>query len=89
MTGRNIHYSDDLENSIGDLLEHCKIEFTHESECKEQKLDFYLPKYDVYIEVKQFHADRISRQMQSKNNVIAIQGRKSINLLKTILNGRL
>ena len=37
-------------------------------------LDFYLPAYDVYVEVKQFHSPRISEQMSRQKNVIAIQG---------------
>jgi hypothetical protein len=37
-------------------------------------LDFYLPGYDLHIEVKQFHSPRISEQMSRAPNVIAIQG---------------
>ena len=38
-------------------------------------LDFYLPGFDLYVEVKQFHSERIARQMSLAPNVIAIQGR--------------
>jgi transcription elongation factor Elf1 len=72
---RKIYCSDHLEEmKIAETLTVCGIKFVHESENKAQELDFYLPFFDVYIEVKLFHADRISRQMKSKENVIAIQG---------------
>ncbi len=82
---RKIHYSGHLEKEIGELLVAKGIDFIHESEDKEQELDFYLPQHDVYIEVKQFHADRISQQMKTKDNVIAIQGKESIEFIKSIL----
>lgn len=37
-------------------------------------LDFYVPYWDLYIEVKRFHSVRISEQMPRAPNVIAIQG---------------
>jgi hypothetical protein len=82
---RNIHFADHLEKRVAEVLDKAEIEFVHESENKEQGLDFYLPFFDVYIEIKQFHADRISRQMSSKDNVIAVQGTKSVNLLIAML----
>jgi hypothetical protein len=82
---RNIQYADHLEKKITEALNKANIEFTHESENKEQILDFYLPLFDVFIEVKQFHTDRISRQMSLKDNVIAVQGKKSVDLLVSIL----
>lgn len=36
------------------------------------RLDFYLPDYDVYIELKRFHSHRITEQMARAKNVIAI-----------------
>lgn len=82
---RKIHFSDHLEKRIAQSLDECGIEYVHESENKEQILDFYLPFFDVYIEVKQFHSDRIAKQMSSKDNVIAVQGVKSVELLNIIL----
>jgi len=82
---RNIHYVDHLEKQIAEVLDSLGIDFVHESEDKYQGLDFYLPKYDVYIEVKQFHTSRISKQMESEDNVIVLQGRKSVELLKALL----
>jgi hypothetical protein len=82
---RKIHFADHLEKKVAEALDEVGIDFVHESENKEQVLDFYLPFFDVYIEIKQFHADRISNQMSSKDNVIAVQGTKSVNLLVTML----
>jgi hypothetical protein len=84
-TERKIHFTDHLETKVADALNHVGIEFIHESENAEQVLDFYLPFFDVFIEIKQFHSDRISKQMSSKENVIAVQGIKSVNLLVAVL----
>jgi len=82
---RNIHYADHLEKQIAEVLDSLGIDFVHESEDKYQELDFWLPRHDVYIEVKQFHASRIEKQMASRSNVIVLQGRKSVELFKTLL----
>lgn len=82
---KKIHYSDYLEETIGDLLTKYNIRFIHESQGA--ALDFYLPDHDIHIEVKQFHADRVLKQLAAQDNVILIQGRKSIEFLKTMLNG--
>lgn len=37
-------------------------------------LDFYLPEYDVHIEVCRFHTDRKIQQINRAPNVILIQG---------------
>ena len=82
---RKIYFADHLEEAIAKALDSAGIDYVHESENKEQGLDFYLPKFDVYLEVKQYHADRIARQMSTQDNVIAIQGIKSIKLLVKML----
>lgn len=86
---RKIHFSDHLEKQLAEALENSGIEYIHESEKGNQNLDFYLPYFDLYIEVKQYHSDRISKQMSSKDNVIAIQGIKSVNFLINVLKSQL
>lgn len=76
----NIQYADHLEAAIGHALKIVGIPFVHESQNKEQGLDFYLPVIDVYIEVKQFHTDRISSQTKQHDNVIVLQGVKAVKL---------
>ena len=83
---RTINYSDHLERTIGNALDQHGIEFIHESENKDQRLDFYLPKSNVFIEVKQYHTDRVSEQMASKDNVIAIQGKLAVDLFIKLLS---
>jgi len=50
-------------------------------------LDFYLVHVGVFIEVKQFHSDRIAEQMASQKNVIAVQGKYAVNFLAKLLAG--
>lgn len=77
---RKIHFADSLEERIAMALDIAGVAFVHESENKKQELDFYLPSYDVYIEVNKFHSDIIA-----KDNVIVIQGVKAVELFETIL----
>lgn len=51
-------------------------------------LDFYLPDFDVYLEVKRMHSPRISDQMARAPNVIAIQGEASVRFVVEILTAR-
>jgi len=66
--------SDPMEAHIAETLEDAGIKFIHESDCSKKGLDFMLPDLDCYIEVKQFHSDRIAKQMARVKNVIVIQG---------------
>lgn len=83
---KKMHVSDFLEQEIVEILIDLKIKFVHESQDNGSALDFYLPDFDVYIEVKQFHTDRVLKQLSSKDNVILIQGRKSIAMLTKLLS---
>lgn len=77
---RKIHYTDFLEQSVGETLEGGGVDFIHESEVKhEPVLDFELPEHDVHIEIKQFYSDRVIKQLKSKQNVIVLQGRKAVD----------
>jgi len=66
---------DPIELIVAGGLDANGIEFVHESDNKEQKLDFYLPDLDTYIECKQFPTDRTSAQISGFPNVIVVQGR--------------
>ncbi|MGO1079713.1 hypothetical protein [Inquilinus sp. CA228] len=67
---------DPMETIIAAALDAAGIAYKHDRvDAKaSQGLDFYLPEMDLYIEVKQFHSDRIAEQMSRAPNVIAIQG---------------
>lgn len=84
---RKIHYTDFLEESLGESLNGKGIEFIHESEIKtEPVLDFHLPEHDIHIEIKQFYSDRIIKQLQSKQNVIVLQGRKAVDFFNKLIS---
>ncbi len=85
---RNISFSDHLEKKVAEALDGAGIDFVYEKENRTQILDFYLPQYDVYIEVKQYHSDRISKQMKLRDNVIAVQGIKAVNTIVSILKNK-
>jgi len=76
-----IQYSDELERYIGESLIKNKILFEKEK----LGLDFYLTDYDVFIEVKKFHTDRVNNQLQRYDNIILIQGRKSVDTFIKLL----
>lgn len=80
-----MHCTDPLELDVAQMLREKHIPFVHESQNKDQRLDFYLPDYDVYIECKQFHSDRVLEQLRSQRNVILLQGHGSVYFLKMIL----
>lgn len=81
------HHSDPMEKIIADALTDARIPFVREGDVKgsTQTLDFYLPEQDVYIEVKQFHSDRIAAQMSRAPNVIAAQGRPGVEFLAHLI----
>lgn len=79
------HYADFLEEKIGKSLDNAGIPFVHESENKEQELDFYIPHLNVYIEVKQYHAPRISQQLERQENVIVLQGKRAVDVFCTLI----
>lgn len=64
--------SDPMEREIATALQAAGISYRVGYATKE--LDFHLIDFDVWIECKQFHSDRISEQMARHPNVIAIQG---------------
>ena len=66
--------SDPIEAIVATALTSSGIRYQHELF---GHLDFYLPDYEIEIECKQFHSDRISEQMSRHKNVIAIQGKEA------------
>lgn len=73
--------TDPMERQIADALDAAGVEFEHEK----LGLDFYLPAFDVYIEVKRMHSPRISDQMSRAPNVIAAQGDRGVAFLANLL----
>jgi len=80
------HYSDELEKQVGEALSASKIKF----ERKGQRLDFFLPQYDVYIEVKKYHSERANAQLATQENIILVQGKKAVKMFcEQILKSKL
>lgn len=65
---------DPIEGIVADALDARGFEYICDGEGDTRALDFYLPLLDLYIEVKQFHTDRVAEQMSRVSNVIVIQG---------------
>ncbi len=49
------------------------------------RLDFFLPDFDVYIEVKRYHTPRINKQLERAPDVIIIQGKASMRFLEHLV----
>jgi hypothetical protein len=78
--------TDPMELLVRDALQKAGILFFEGGHHKNPAgLDFYLSDFDVYIECKQFHSERITEQMSRAPNVIALQGRKAVELFVSAL----
>jgi hypothetical protein len=75
-----------MEAAIRSALSDAGIRFVEDGN-NPAHLDFYLPDFDLYIEVKQFHTDRISEQMSRAPNVIVAQGREAVTWLANLISG--
>lgn len=76
--------NDPMEGMIRAALTRAGIRFV-EGDRNPARLDFYLPEFDLYIEVKQFHSDRIAGQMARAENVIVAQGSKAVEALAALI----
>lgn len=77
---------DPMETLVRSALTQGGIRFI-EGDRNKAGLDFYLPDFDLYIEVKQFHSERIARQ--KADNVIAVQGRCAVEWFTALLAQRI
>lgn len=77
---------DPMEKLIRDALIDIGEPFIEENK-NLANLDFYLPRINVYIEVKQFHSKRISNQMERASNVIVAQGKEAVEALASMIKG--
>ena len=67
---------DPVERVIQQFLIDAGIRYIMDGEGDKRSLglDFYLPEYDIHIEVKRSHTERTNRQMARVKNIIVIQG---------------
>lgn len=87
--GKQSHHrtTDPLENIIAHALDAAGIEYVTEAEGNPHRLDFFLPKHNLCIEVKAAHSERISQQAARHPNVIIVQGEQSALFLAQALKG--
>lgn len=75
---------DPMEQKIEDALRAAHLDF----ECGPAggaTLDFWVPTKGVHIEVKQFHSERIGKQMAQAPNVIVAQGAEAVEWLAAMI----
>lgn len=65
---------DPVEKIVADALDAKGVRYVRDGEADTKALDFYLPDIGLYVEVKQFHTDRIAEQTSRVLNIIVIQG---------------
>lgn len=73
--------TDPMEKLIADALDEAGEEYEHEK----NGLDFYLPRLDLYIEVKRFHSPRIAAQMERAENIWAVQGSFAVRTASALI----
>ena len=65
---------DPVEKVIADGLTELGIEFEDNKDIENSSIDFYLPDFDLWIEVCQFYTPRKIKQLSCLDDVILIQG---------------
>lgn len=78
--------NDPLEQVVAHALDEAGIFYTTDYEGGvSQHLDFYLPDFSLYLEIKGGHSPRIADQMGRVPSVIAVQGLTAVNFLVKLL----
>ena len=80
-----------LEKQMAALLERSGIDFTRPDQNRNDPttLDFFLPQLNIYIEVKQYHSDRINRQLSAvpeRTTAILLMGPAAVGDLERLCN---
>jgi hypothetical protein len=86
-----MNITDPIEKIIAQALTTAEIDFIHEGQPGAIKidLDFYLPEFDIFIECKASHTDRVLKQLESRPNIILIQGMQAAKTFFKLLNGNI
>ena len=72
--------NDPMERIVEQALRDARISYVPDRDV-EAALDFFLPDFDVHIEVKRLHTDRVAVQMARAENVIVAQGEAAVHFL--------
>ena len=78
---------DPVERIIEDFLIETGVSYIKDQRhpYADRTLDFYLPTYDLFIEVKQFHTERAVKQLAGLTNVLLVQGIPAARALVKLL----
>lgn len=79
--------SDPIEAIVAGALARAGVVYIRDGQGETFGLDFYLPSFGVYIEVKAYHTARVSDQMARAADVIVIQGRAAAEAFAAMLDG--
>jgi hypothetical protein len=82
MNKKPLERNDPMEIMVAEAFTEAGIAWVDDLETG---LDFYLPDYEVYVEVKRMHSARISEQMLRRPDVIAVQGLQAVKTLCHLL----
>lgn len=83
-----MNLADPMERLVSEALDRARIKYaTDEGGGNPCGLDFHLTDFDIHIEVKRFHSDRVADQMRRAENVIVAQGETAIRWLAELIGG--
>ena len=77
--------TDPVEKIVAAALDLRGIRYLCDGEGDTKALDFYLPDFDLYIETKRYHTDRVAEQMSRVENVIVVQGMSAAQTFAKLL----
>jgi hypothetical protein len=81
---KRMNYANHLEPIVEQALKDAGVKYNREG--KSNRLDFYLPEFDVYVEVKEYYTPRSDKQLADHENVILLQGKKSVEAFCKMLS---
>ena len=78
---------DPIEKIVGEALDRAGIAYEKDKELEPGRysIDFYLPDFDLWIEVCQFHTPRKIEQMSRLPNVVLVQGKEAAENLSKLI----
>ncbi len=77
--------NDPCERLIREALDAAGEPWTPETDGRNMRLDFYLQRHRVHIEVKQFYTERAVRQMERAPFAVLVQGREAAKWMADLI----
>ena len=77
---------DPVETTLERAFNEAGIEYRR-ADANPRHLDFYLPAFDLYVEVKRYHTDRTAKQMERVPDIVVIQGMKAAVAFARMIGG--